>query len=151
MSEPQRSEASGLSEARRARGSPDGAKLRSALVFIHLFVAVQIALPLTYYHARRDRYDERFAWRMFSADRMAVCAPIFRVGEQPVRLGSEFHEAWVNVARRGRRDVLEAMAARLCARNPGKPVTLEMTCKTVDKKTENPSAGLWDLCQKGRI
>ncbi len=124
---------------------------RRALIFIHLYLAVQIALPLTYYYARRDKYDERFAWRMFSAERMAVCGPSFRVGGQTVRLGSEFHEAWISIARRGRRDVLEAMAARLCAENPDQPVTLEMTCKTVDKKIETPSAGVWDLCQKGRL
>lgn len=124
---------------------------RRALLFIHVFLAVQIALPLTYYYARRDKYDERFAWRMFSAERMAVCTPTFRVAEEPVRIGGEFHEAWISIARRGRRDVLEAMAARLCGENPGKPVTLELTCRTVDKKVEQPSAGLWDLCQKGHL
>jgi hypothetical protein len=120
-------------------------------VFIHLFLAVQIALPLTYYVARRDKYDERFAWRMFSAERVVTCNPIFRVAGKRVRLGTRFHEAWLTIAKRGRRDALEAMAARLCAEHPGEPVTLELTCKTVDKKTEHPSAGLWDLCEKGRI
>ena len=124
---------------------------RRALVFVHLFLAVQIALPLTYYYARRDKYDERFAWRMFSAERMVSCAPVYRVGGRPVRLTSRFHEAWLTIAKRGRRDALEAIAARLCADNPGKPVTLELTCKTVDEKIEHPSAGLWDLCEKGRI
>ncbi len=124
---------------------------RRALIFIHVFLAVQVALPLTYYYARRDKYDERFAWRMFSAERMAVCSTAFRVGDQPIRLGERFHEAWINIARRGRRDVLEAMAARLCADNPGKPVKLEMTCKRVDGVIETPSAGIWDLCEKGRL
>jgi hypothetical protein len=124
---------------------------RRALVFVHLYLAVQIALPLTYYYARRDKYDERFAWRMFSAERMAVCSPVFRIAGAPVRLGGTFHEGWISVARRGRRDVLEAMAAHLCAANPGQPVTLELTCKTVDKKLETPSAGVWNLCEKGRL
>ncbi|HEU5055336.1 MAG TPA: hypothetical protein VFU21_02370 [Kofleriaceae bacterium] len=124
---------------------------RRALIFVHVFLAVQIALPLTYYHARRDKYDERFAWRMFSAERMAICTPAFRVDGTPVRLFSHFHEAWINIARRGRRDVLEAMARRLCSKNPGKPVTLELTCKRVDGKVETPSAGVWDLCEKGRL
>lgn len=124
---------------------------RRALVFIHLFIAAQIALPLTYYLARRDKYDERFAWRMFSAERMASCKPVFRVGDQKVRITSEFHEAWLTIAQRGRREVLEAMAARLCERNPGQPVTLELTCRTADKKVEHPSAGLWNLCEAGRI
>lgn len=124
---------------------------RRALVFIHVYLALQIALPLTYYWARRDKYDERFAWRMFSAERMAVCQPLFKVGGTAVSLGKEFHEGWITVARRGRRDVLEAMAARLCAENPGQPVTLELTCKTADRKTESPSAGVWNLCEKGSI
>ena len=125
---------------------------KRALLFIHLYLAVQIALPLTYYNLRRDKYDERFAWRMFSTERMVRCRHVFRVdGEPERRLGSKFHEAWLTIATRGRREVLEAIAARLCAENPGKPVTLELTCKTVDKKIEQPSAGLWDLCQKGRI
>ena len=46
---------------------------RRALVFIHLYLAVQIALPLTYYNLRRDKYDERFAWRMFSSVRTLQC------------------------------------------------------------------------------
>lgn len=140
-----------MSEARRARGSSPGAKPKRALVFIHLYLAVQIALPLTYYNLRRDKYDERFAWRMFSAERMVQCRHVFRVDGKPVRLGSRLHEAWLTLASRGRREVLEAIAARLCAGDPGKPVTLELTCKTADKKIEQPSAGLWDLCQKGHI
>ena len=130
---------------------PEGKRSRAILIFIHLFLAVQIALPISYYVARRDKYDERFAWRMFSAERMVTCGPIVRVGGKRVRLGDQFHEAWVELAKRGRRDVLEAMAARLCADNPGQPVTLELTCKTVEKRIEQPSAGLWDLCQKGHI
>jgi hypothetical protein len=124
---------------------------RAILIFIHLFLAVQIALPISYYVARRDKYDERFAWRMFSAERMVSCRPLFRVGGEAVRLGTEFHEAWITIAQRGRRDVLEAVAARLCQKGNGQPVTLELTCKTVDGTIEHPSSGLWDLCQKGRI
>ena len=122
---------------------------RAALVFIHAFLLVQVALPLQYYLARRDRFDERFAWRMFSVERMAQCKPLFRVGDdpQPVQLGATFHEAWIGIANRGRRDVLDAMAARLCRDNPDKPVKLEMTCRTM-KKVEKPSAGHWDLCRQ---
>ena len=124
---------------------------RSALVFVHVFVAVQLVLPLTYYVAREDRFDERFAWRMFSAERMAQCRPQFRVGDEPrpVSLGATFHEAWVTIAQRGRQDVVDAMARRLCADNPGKPVKLEMTCQLVSGERVQKSAGLWDLCHRG--
>lgn len=124
---------------------------RAALIFVHVFVAVQLAVPLTYYVARDDRFDERFAWRMFSAERMAQCRPVFRVGDdpQPAKLGKTFHEAWVTIAQRGRQDVVDAMARRLCADNPGEPVKLEMTCQLVSGERVQKSAGLWDLCHEG--
>jgi hypothetical protein len=124
---------------------------RAALIFVHAFVAVQLLLPLQYYVAREDRFDERFAWRMFSAERMAQCRPAFRVGDapRPVSLGATFHEAWVTIAQRGRQDVLDAMARRLCADNPGQKVTLEMTCKLVNGEQVKKSPGVWDLCHRG--
>jgi hypothetical protein len=138
---------------------------RAVLVFIHLFLAVQVILPLSYYVARADRYDERFAWRMFSAERMVSCSPVFRVGPErkPAQLHASFHEAWVNLARRGRHEVLEAMAARLCADNQGQPVRLEMVCHEPIRPGEEddprrpgfarvvPHEGLWDLCPSGRL
>jgi hypothetical protein len=121
---------------------------RATLIFVHVFVAVQLLLPLTYYVVREDPFDERFAWRMFSAERMAQGRPRFRVGDspRPEPLGATFHEAWVTIAQRGRQDVLDAMARRLCADNPGKPVKLEMTCQLVGGARVQRSAGLWDLC-----
>ena len=124
---------------------------RSALIFVHVFVALQLVLPLTYYVAREDRFDERFAWRMFSAERMAQCRPVFRVegDAKPVPLGETFHEAWITIAERGRQDVVDAMARRLCADHPDKEIKLEMTCRMVSGETVQKSAGLWDLCRGG--
>ena len=121
---------------------------RGTLTFIHVFVAVQVALPLTYYVARDDRFDERFAWRMFSAERSADCQPLFRVGEatRPVALGGMFHEAWVTIAQRGRQDVLDAMGRRICAENPGQPVRLNVTCELVTGERVVVEPGLWDVC-----
>lgn len=123
---------------------------------------MQIALPVSYYltrdRSRAERYDERFAWRMFSAERMVRCQPVFLVGEArtPVRLHSQFHEAWVTIARRGRQDVLEAMARRLCRERPGQEVRLELTCQEPAAPGERPrrevlEEGLWDLCPDGRL
>ena len=111
-------------------------------------IAFQTLVPLSYYLGG-DRSDERFAWRMFSAERMARCRPVFRVGEDgaPVRLGATFHEGWVEMANRGRRDVLQGMADRLCRDNPGQAVLLELTCEEIDKTTRQLSAGNWDLCR----
>ncbi|MEZ4366550.1 MAG: hypothetical protein R2939_09720 [Kofleriaceae bacterium] len=113
--------------------------------FIAVFLALQVALPLGYYLVRRDRRDERWAWRMFSPTRLDRCEPVFSVGGRPQPLGGEFHEAWIEIARRGRRVVLEAMAARLCAAHPGQDVRLAMTCTTLDGRRD--AVGGFDLCQ----
>jgi len=112
--------------------------------FIAVFVAVQLLAPLHYYTLRRDRHDERFAWRMFSPVRMLTCEPTFLVGGQPVNLATKFHEGWLEIARRGRFAVLEAMGARLCRDNPGHDVRLDLKCRTIAGGTE--SWGGSDLC-----
>lgn len=125
--------------------------MKRTLVFIHLFLAVQIALPLYYYQGRRDRNDERFAWRMFSPTRMLTCQPRFFVGQpkRPVNPYGVFHEAWVNLARRGRLVVVEQMAARLCRENPGEPVYVDLQCRGVGD--ERQSHGGWDMCAIGSL
>ena len=125
---------------------------RRAMVFIHLFLAIQIALPLYYYYGRRDQNDERFAWRMFSPTRMLECRPRFFVGEakRPVNPRQVFHEAWVELAERGRMMVVERMAARLCADNPGEPVYVDLQCKGVGDERQSYGGG-WDLCTVGAL
>jgi hypothetical protein len=95
--------------------------MRAASIFIAGFLLVQIALPVEYYACRQDRYDERFAWRMFSPERMTQCSPEFTMGEPKRRvvLGAEFHQAWVETAKRGRIEVITRMAEKLCELNPG--------------------------------
>jgi hypothetical protein len=66
---------------------------------------------------------------MFSPMRMAQCAPDMRVDGKRFELGSEFHEAWIEIAKRGRFRVLEQMAKRLCAKHPGAEVTLRLSCQ----------------------
>ncbi len=113
--------------------------------FILLVIASQLLLPLHYYLARRDRHDERFAWRMFSPMRMAQCRPVFKVDDKPAPVGEMFHEAWLEIAKRGRFRVIEAMAAELCARNPGSAVTVLLTCTYVDR-AEPVQYGGWNMC-----
>jgi hypothetical protein len=113
--------------------------------FIVAYLAVQILLPLDYYLARRDEHDERFAWRMFSSVRMVTCDVELRVGDDTVALSHEFHDAWIALAQRGRRNVVEAMAARLCARNnPRIPVTAHLTCHPL--RGPDYEIGGFDLC-----
>ena len=136
---------------------------KAALAFIHVFLVLQLAAPLSYYTCRRDQNDERFAWRMFSPVRMLRCSTKLMVGEErkPVRLGGVFHEAWLTVASRGRREVITSMAEELCARGrdgeiPGHEATqspevrAEVICRTVDDKEERVG-GSWNLCEVGDL
>jgi hypothetical protein len=113
---------------------------------IVLVVVSQLLIPLTYYTTRRDPHDERFAWRMFSPMRMAQCTPEMRVDGKRMELGGEFHEAWLETAKRGRFVVLEKMAARMCKKNPGKEVTLRLSCKYLGKP-EPELYGGFNMCE----
>ena len=113
--------------------------------FILVFVATQLLLPLHYYVGRRDPHDERFAWRMFSPMRMAQCTPKVVLDGKPFELRSEFHEAWVEIAARGRFVVIEAMGRRLCERHPGSSVTVSLDCTYVDRPPQ--TYGGYDICQ----
>ena len=99
--------------------------------FIVAFIAIQLLLPLIYYTVRIDKNDERWAWRMFSPTRMVACEVAMTVDGQPVTLSREFHQAWTEVAQRGRRVVVEQMGAQLCRKHPGKPVVARLACKPI--------------------
>jgi hypothetical protein len=117
--------------------------------FIVAFLVVQLALPLHYYVLRYDPHDERYAWRMFSPMRMTRCTPRFSIDNQPVALGTKFHEAWIEIASRGRYVVLEGMAAKLCRNNAGKRVELSVDCTYLDR----PAAhfGHADMCKEPEL
>lgn len=117
--------------------------------FILAFLAAQMLIPLHYYAVRRDVHDERFAWRMFSPMRMTRCRWAFSIGKQPLTLGTQFHEAWLEIASRGRMTVVEQMAAKLCRDNPGKPVEVTLECTYIDR----PPAqfGGFDLCTRALL
>ena len=117
--------------------------------FIIAFLAIQLLLPLHYYFLRHDPHDERFAWRMFSPMRMTKCTTRFAVDKQPVQLGSEFHEAWVEIANRGRYSVLEGMASKLCQEHPGKPVELSVDCTYLDRPSGH--IGHADMCKEPEL
>lgn len=118
--------------------------------FILVVVASQLLLPLHYYVARRDPHDERFAWRMFSPMRMTTCTPELRVAGRPATMNTEFHEAWIELAKRGRFRVIEAMGARLCAKHPGQEVTLRLECRYLGREQPEVYGG-FDLCELPEI
>jgi hypothetical protein len=107
------------------------------------FVTLQLLLPLAYF-ARKDPHDERFAWRMFSPMRMARCTPSATIDDVPFNLGGEFHEAWLELASRGRFTVIEAMGARLCDKHPDKEVRISIDCTYIDR--EQRTYGGYNMC-----
>ena len=124
-----------------------------AVLFIHVFVALQLILPLTYYTVRTDRNDERFAWRMFSVDRATQCEVKFLVGpsKRPVKLSSKFHEAWISTARRGRTGVIEKMAEHLCQAGDlppsGREVYVDARCQPLKGAPRRIASGDRDVCK----
>ncbi len=117
--------------------------------FILAFVAIQLALPLVYYTVRRDPHDERFAWRMFSPMRMTKCQPRFVLDGKPLELGSMFHEAWIELAQRGRFVVVEEMARHVCEQHPGSTLTVTLDCNYIDRGPQ--SYGGHDLCKAPQL
>ena len=121
--------------------------VRRATLFAGVYLALQLAAPLDYYLIRSDPADERFSWRMFSPMHMMRCELRLRAGgrAEPVDLESRFHGAWIELARRGRRSVIEAMAERVCADAP--PVALALACRSVDG--HESEAAVSDFCSEG--
>jgi hypothetical protein len=113
--------------------------------FILTFLAIQLLLPLHYYFARRDPHDERFAWRMFSPMRMVKCTPNLTIDGKRQNLGNEFHEAWIEIAKRGRFVVIEAMAAHLCEQHPTSSVIMSLDCTYLDHDPQ--TYGGYDMCK----
>jgi len=115
------------------------------LVFIAVVLAVQAVLPLSYYASER-RYDERFAWRMFSPIRMVRCQLAYTANGSEVNLNAEFHSAWVTLMQRGREGVVEAVDRRVCLLNGGRDVRKHYRCRGVDGSLEELAQGEEPLC-----
>jgi hypothetical protein len=113
--------------------------------FILVFLTLQLLLPLHYYVGRRDIHDERFAWRMFSPMRMVRCTPKLVLDGTVKSLSSEFHEAWIEIAKRGRFVVVEAMGAYLCEQHPKSTVVISLDCTYLDREPQ--SYGGFDMCK----
>ena len=106
--------------------------LRHTLILV--FLLAQLLIPLTYYTIRENPYDERFAWRMFSAIRLYQCGVELsegRVGAaRPVRLGQVVHQAWINHLRRNREEVAQALLLRRCEESTVDEAIVTTTCQS---------------------
>lgn len=88
-----------------------------------LWVLVMLAIPLGYYTPGADPYDERFAWRMFSAVRVQRCE--LRVsearagGERPIPLAEVLPAPWIELLKRNRPAVIERFLRWRCEQREG--------------------------------
>jgi len=110
-----------------------------ANIFIALFVAYQLGMPLRYYMGGRG-LDERFSWRMFSSIRMLDC--LVEVEEhvgapgdttrREVNLKKEVQVAWIGLLERGRGLVIEKLLSRRCDQEGVVQVDYHLSCKAPD-------------------
>jgi hypothetical protein len=101
--------------------------------WLWLLVAVQVAIPASYYLLRADREDERFAWRMFSALRLQRCQVQAydldeRGGAHSVALSRALHASWIGSLERGRERVVERFLTTRCERAGVVAALLERRC-----------------------
>jgi hypothetical protein len=114
---------------------------RLSNVFIGAFLAVQIAMPLSYYLRDHD-YDERFSWRMFSTLRLRDCkilvneTPRGSNTNQAVAIERDVQVAWLRLLERMRTSVVDKYLQRRCERQGGAIERVEFvrTCKDTDGK-----------------
>jgi hypothetical protein len=138
---------------------PDARAPKMRLVIAGVVVALVIAqalIPLRYYLGD-DKYDERFAWRMFSAVRMHECrvgaSEVVNGTPRPVPLASTIHEAWQTTLERNREAAIAGYLSWRCEQEgvesarventcvspsgePVPPVVTEITCSTGEVRRE---------------
>jgi hypothetical protein len=118
-------------------------------------VLVQLAIPASYYVARADRDDERFAWRMFSAVRVKKCkvsiTEVRRDGRRlPVDLKHAFHSAWAHALERGRKRVIQAALEGRCQQGGVAEALFERRCQDAARRPL-PAESARMHCDEGRI
>lgn len=117
--------------------APVGRLRRRTLWIVGGFVVFQLLVPLTYYF-RDDPYDERFAWRMFSAVRLHSCSPsgLERTEDESelreVNLERVIHRAWINTLARNRSDVIESYLRQRCEEDGVVQTQVRNQCVTAE-------------------
>ena len=130
---------------------------RRILVFAITLLALQLIVPLSYY-LRDDSHDERFAWRMFSAERMHVCSTraieIVTAGDakhaRRIPLEESLHQAWLANIKRNRRPVVRRFLERRCQEPGVSGVRLVNRCVAANRTPLAPRDYAID-CASGAI
>lgn len=132
-------------------GPPEGKSRTRTNVFIAAFAALQLVIPLRYYWSE-DKYDERFAWRMFSGVRMQECA--VQVIEHRGDVGTELdldrllHVSWQTTFKRNREAVIWKFLEERCEQEGVTKVRQISRCARVDG-TALPTVERSRTCQSG--
>ncbi len=111
-----------------------------ALAVLAGWLVLHVATPLSYYLSS-DVYDERFAWRMFSAVRVQQCAVEARetIGDgapRPIPVASVLPAPWISLLQRNRPAVIARFLAFRCASDAHPTeVRLTHTCRSVAGET----------------
>ena len=115
---------------------------RTLVCILVIFFSAQMWAAGSYYWGDYP-WDERFSWRMFSTVRSLSCqvqmwestdrGPLCPDGRTShctqVRLSSRYHMVWVNLLKRGRRQVLKKIAQHECSqRKPNEGVFINLSC-----------------------
>ncbi|MEZ4268894.1 MAG: hypothetical protein R3F39_21265 [Myxococcota bacterium] len=115
---------------------PEQRKRINAL--ISLVLAASVFIPATYYMSD-DRRDERYAWRMFSAQRAEICdAKVLEQRTDPkgvstrhdLNLGVTIHQAWVSGLKLGRPDIVARFFEYRCEQADVQEVVLTRDCRS---------------------
>lgn len=127
---------------------------KAAVVIALAWLAIQVAVPARYYFSD-DIYDERFAWRMFSAVRVQDCNVTARevVGgmERPIQLSSVLPLPWITLLQRNRPAVVARFLAWRCA-SDAEPseVRLATVCRDA-QGTVLPAVHRTRHCESGEV
>lgn len=113
--------------------------MRTSPAWLWVLVAIQVAIPASYYLGWRGEDDERFAWRMFSAVRLKRCSveaydadPDLRpdtLTSARVSLSRAVHASWSRSLARGRPYVVERFLQTRCERAGVQVATLVRRCQ----------------------
>ena len=107
------------------------------------WLLLQIGLPLSYY-LRGGGPDERFAWRMFTTERLTHCGVSLselHAGEataQDVDLLHVVQRGWISLLSRGQPEVSSALLDLRCTQPGVDVVSLRRRCTAPDGTKEAP-------------
>mgnify|MGYP001287930936 CR=1 FL=1 len=121
--------------ALRARGPSGPAAQGAVALAVAGALAAQIAVPATYYLGD-DPFDERFAWRMFSAVRVYRCEltaeDLGGGAAPPVRPDAPIPAGWIPPMRRGREPVIARYLRWRCEDDEVSGARVTNRCTTPD-------------------